>query len=233
MALAVHTVARTGGMVLLSSSAARHGDEEDDVARIWNDHPTLGEQPFVVAPARVAGVDARTRGRVTWGCGGLLLGVLLAVVGLVVLAPHPTIAPAGPPPPHDISITIDDRYLTRLVGEGLAQANLPFVIHGVSAHVAPDNVVVIAGQVQIAGVANAELVAQAQAYASGDTIALRNLYGSIGGVPLASAATDLLQTAINTRIAAERQILTQGGIHYSVVGVSSATGQLTLHLAFA
>src|SRR5262245_19728821 len=122
-------------MVLFSTSAAQHGDKEDkedkedNVARIWNDHPALREQPFVVAPGRVAGVDAHTRGRVAWGCGGLLFGVVLAVVGLVLLAPRPTIAPTDPPPPHDIAITIDDRYLTRLVGEGLARANLPVVIH--------------------------------------------------------------------------------------------------------
>lgn len=196
------------------------------------EQPAISDEPFVVAPAMFGGADARGRLRLTWGCGGLLLGVLLAVLGLVVLAPHPSFAPAGPPPAHDISITVDDRYLTRLVGEGVARANLPFVIRGISAHAAPNNVVVITGQAQIAGVASAELKAQAQAYASDGTIAVRNLYGSIGGVGLASAATDVLQTAINARIAAERQLLMQGGIQYRVVGVSSADGQLTLHLTF-
>lgn len=203
------------------------------MAHRQDDQPTISGEPFVVAPTRFAGADARSRVRLTWGCGGLLLGVLLAVLVLVALAPHPSFAPAGPPPEHDISITVDDRYLTRLMGEGMARANLPFVIRGISAHAAPNNVVVITGQAQIAGVGSADLLAKAQAYASDGTIALRNLYGSIGGVGLAGAATDVLQTAINARIAAERQLLTQGGVHYRVVGVSSSDGQLTLHLTFA
>lgn len=207
--------------------------EEGDVARIQQRASATEEEPFVVAPAKFAGVAPRTRVRVTWGCGGLLLGVAVAMLGLIFFTPRAGFTPAGPPPQSDISIGVDDRYLTRLVSEGVAKAQLPFVVRDVRAHAAPGNIVIITGQVEIAGVASAELTAQAQAYALGGTIALRNLSGSMGGVTLAGGATDVLQSAINARIAAERELLTQGGIHYSVVGVSSGDGVLTLHLTFA
>jgi len=184
--------------------------------------------------ANASGDGGNRRTRFTWGCGGLLLGILLSTLFLVVLAPRPSAVALSPAPPADITLTVDDQYLTRLVVQGVEAASLPgFTISNVKAHVAANNVLAFSGDVATGpGISLASLNAQGQLGASGGILVVSNVYGVLGGLTLPAVVDSALELGINIAITNERQRLTQGGITYYVEGVSTTNGRLTLALRF-
>jgi hypothetical protein len=166
----------------------------------------------------------------------LLLGILLTTLFLVVLAPRPSAVALSPAPPTDITLTVDDQYLTRLVVQGVEAANLPggFTISNVKAHVAANNVLAFSGDVATGpGIPLASLNAQGQLGASGGILIVSNVAGVLGGLTLPAVVDSALELGINIAITKERQRLTQGGITYYVEGVSTTDGRLTLALRFS
>jgi hypothetical protein len=173
--------------------------------------------------------------RFTWGCGGLLLGVLLTTLFLVLLAPHPSAVALAPAAPADITLTVDDQYLTRLVVQGIKAANLPaFTVTNVKAHIAAGNVLTFSGSAALGpGISLANLNAQGQLGASGGLLVVSHLSGVLGGLTLPAVVDSALELGINIAITNERQRLTQGGITYYVEGISTTDGRLTLTLSFS
>jgi hypothetical protein len=184
---------------------------------------------------RASSEGGATRTRVTWGCGGLLLGVLLSTLVLIVFAPHPKVVTMSPAAPSHITVTVDDQYLTRLVVQGINSANLPgFTVTNVKAHIAADNVLTFSGTVAAGlGISIADLTAQGQLGASGGLLVVSNIAGNLGGLVLPTAVASGLEIGINYAITQERQRLTQGGISYFINGVSTTDGRLTLTLNFS
>src|SRR5262249_33789717 len=137
--------------------------------------------------------------------------------------------------------TIDDQYLTRLVAQGVEKAHVGLTIGDVrltignlTAHIAPNNVVQIVGQVLISpDTPIGDLSIQAQIGASEGTLALDKLKGTAGPFAVEGGVADPLTAAINARLATEKDYLTRGGIHYSISGLSSAEGRLTIFLTFS
>jgi hypothetical protein len=197
------------------------------VATEWMPTPRTRKLP-------VGGNDGRTRTRISWGCGGMVLGALVMVLFLVVFDPSPKVVQLSPPAPSHIMVTVDDQYLTRVVIQGIIMANLPgFTIANVKAHIAPNNVIMISGTMQAIATPLADLNAQGQVTASGGLLVVSNIFGTFGGLTLPSVVDSSLEFGINLAIANERQRLTQGGIHYYIEGVSSTDGRLTLMLTFS
>ncbi len=196
------------------------------MATQWNPY-SRGERT-----ARDANV-ARTR--ITWGCGGLLLGILIATLALIAFAPHPKTVALSSAGEADITVTLDDKYLTRLVTQGINAANIPaFTVTHVKAHIAPENVLTFSGSVVTGpGLSLVDLTAQAQIAASGGLLVVSNLSGELGGLALPSVVNSALELGINLAITNERQRLTQGGIHYYITGVTSSDGLLTITLSFS
>jgi hypothetical protein len=181
------------------------------------------------------GGNGRARTRITWGCSGLLVGVLLSVVFLVIFAPKPQAVVLSPPAPSHITVTVDDQYLTRLVAQGISKANLPgFTIGNVQAHIGAENMLSISGTIETdPSTTLVDLHAQGQIIATGGLIEVAHLTGNFGGLTLPGWMDSALEIGINLSISNERHRLTQGGIQYSIVGVSSTDGRLTLMLTFA
>jgi hypothetical protein len=179
--------------------------------------------------------NGQTRARLGWGCSGLLVGVLLSVIFLVIFAPQPQAVVPSPPAPSHIVVTVDDQYLTRLVAQGISKTNLPgFTIGNVQTHIGANNVLSISGTIETdPSTTLVDLHAQGQIIASGGLIEVTHLTGNFGGLALPGWMDSALEIGINISIANERQRLTQGGIQYSIVGVSSSDGRLTLMLTFA
>jgi len=66
-----------------------------------------------------------------WGCGGLLVGLVIGVLGtllgLYLLAPHPQAAsPVSSVPGGELGISLDDVYLTQLLSDAMSSSTLPF-----------------------------------------------------------------------------------------------------------
>ena len=185
---------------------------------------------------RAAGANERGRAvtRILWGGGGFLLGVLVAIITLVVFAPHPKVVAPSPRPDTDLMVTLDDQYLARLVEQGIAKAKLPFTLTNIRAHISAHNVITISANLKADPnlPATSDLSAQAQISASAGTVALSNLAGTAGGLTLPDPVANILETAINARLATEKDYLTRGGIHYDIVGLSSTDGRLTISLTF-
>src|SRR5262249_24339338 len=145
----------------------------------------------------------RTRTRISWGVGGFLLGMLVAIIGLVVFAPHPRVITLSPRPDTDLVVAVDDQYLARLVEQGIAKANLPFTLTNIRAHISANNVINISANLKADPnlPATSDLGAQAQISASDGTIALNGLAGTAGGLVLPNPVANILETAINARLA--------------------------------
>jgi hypothetical protein len=159
----------------------------------------------------------------------------MAIGTLVVFAPHPRVVTPAPRPDTDIMVTVDDQYLSRLMEQAIAMARLPITLSNVRAHIGANNVVDISANLGVdpSVPTTSDLSAQAQITASDGTIALSNLIGTAGGLILSGQVANILEAVINARLATEKVYLTRGGIHYTIVGVSSTDGRLTIALTFS
>ena len=202
------------------------------MATQWDLKP---EKATITRRLRADSSNGLARTRITWGCSGLLVGVLLSVVFLVIFAPRPQAIVLSPPAPSHIVVTVDDQYQTRLVAQGISKANLPgFTIGNVQAHIGTTNVLTMSGTIETdPSTPLVDLNAQGQIIATGGLIEVTHLTGNFGGLTIPGWMDSALEIGINLSISNERHRLTQGGIQYSIVGVSSTDGRLTLMLTFA
>src|SRR5262249_46979119 len=152
------------------------------------------ERPWYAGPPTA-------RGRAAALVLGLVLGVALTLLAQILLAPQPAaVHPTSGQP--DVAITVDDALLTQLAAAGIAHAGLPFAVTNVPAHVLPGNVVTISGAVPALGLfGSRHLTASAQVVPHTGHLALHIADASVGSLTLPSAATSVMESAINDRLA--------------------------------
>lgn len=174
---------------------------------------------------------ATPRARILWGVAGLILGVILTAVVLIVIAPQPP-AVNTPSTTGNISVTLDDAALSDLTAAGLAQAKLPFTVTNVYAHVHPDNVVDITGDVPLlGGIVIRRLAVTAALSAEQGHIVMHVQRATVGSLGLPAVVTHAFESAFNARSAELTNALDIQGTRYEVSGVSSTEGKLTLNLS--
>jgi hypothetical protein len=180
------------------------------------------------------------RGRERRGCGVVLLAML--VIGLLVGAgltllvqllwvPGPAV-PAAPQTAGTATLTVDDAFLSQLAAGGLAQAQLPFGVSNVLVHVQAGTTMTLAGTTSPTGPLPArELSVTGQLAASGGRVSLHVTQATVGGVPLPPPVDAALEQVLNARLATLADRLQVGATRYTVTGVRTTDGQLTVMLA--
>lgn len=172
-----------------------------------------------------------SRDQLIWAAGGLLVGVILTVIVLLGVAPEPPAVAKPPVSASDVSITIDDAALTNLTTAGIAQAGLPFSVTNVQAHIQPNEVVQITGDVPILGSLEIRrLSATARLAVQNGHLVMHISQASVGGLGLPSILVAAIENAFDVKSEQLTNSLVLDNTHYVVSDVSSISGQLTLRL---
>lgn len=178
----------------------------------------------------------RGDGRRLLGClapaiAGVLVGIVLALIALVALAPPPR---GAPPPstsiPAHATITLDNAFLSQLSADALRQTTLPFALANVRAAIHPGNQIAIAADAT-AGPFTRELAAAGTLTVADGRLHLHVTQASVGGLALPAALNGALESTLNARLAALNDLLQLGGTSYAITSVTTQEGLLTLGLA--
>ena len=160
-----------------------------------------------------------------WGCGGLIVG---AVIGAIVLAlaifafgPRPEAASPGVGSQYgNLSINMDDAYLTRQVSAAVTQANLPIQVSNVQAEILPDEQVKISGDTTGSFPIGAHLEAEAQLRIVNGQLALHIINAQIGGLPLPASVASALEKPMNEKLQEVSAYLLPTGYHITAISSS-------------
>lgn len=163
-----------------------------------------------------------------WGTGGLLAGLLLAFLIAVWLAPQPVTSPPVAQDAGDVTITMNDTFLTSLVVEGVAQANFPFKVTNICAHIEPGSTVFVRGD---APLLQRELTATGHLSAENGVLVMHITQATIGGLNLPAVLLRSFEQQFNKEAAKISSNLQVGGATYRVASVSSTSGRISVSLA--
>ena len=168
-----------------------------------------------------------------WAVGGLLCGILLAVVGLIYLAPQPTTAKqVSAASTGAATLTVDDAFLTSVGSAAIAQAGLPFSVSHLQAHIAANDMIALSGDATLLpGTPTRRLAVTAQLSVANGAPAARILSATVGGLPLPAAVDDALASALDSKISDVANSLKIGSARYLLTGITSTDGSLTLAFA--
>ena len=166
-----------------------------------------------------------------WGCGGLVVG---AVVGALVLllalfAFGPRAEPTSPGvggQAGNLSINMDDAYLTRQVSAAVAQARLPIALNNVQAEILPDERVKISSDTTGSFPIGAHLEAVAQLRIVNGQLALHIINAQIGGLPLPGSLASALERPMNQKMQQVSAYLLPSG--YQITALNSSEHHLQM-----
>lgn len=157
-----------------------------------------------------------------WGCGGLIvggiIGALLMLLALVAFAPRPEPASPGVGSQYgNLSINMDDAYLTRQVSAAVTQANLPIKLSNVQAEILPSEQVEISADTTNAFPLGAHLEAIAQLRIVNGQLALHIINAQVGGLPLPAQLSSALERPINEKMQQVSAYLLPQGYHITAI----------------
>lgn len=172
-----------------------------------------------------------SRDQLIWATGGLIIGMVLTVIVLIGVTPEPPAVAKSPVSASDVAITIDDAALTDLITAGIAQAGLPFSVTNVQAHIQPNAVVQISGDVSIlGGLEIRRLSATARLDIRSGHVVMHVSQAQVGSLGLPSILVAAIENSFDVKSAQLTNSLVVDNSHYAVSGISSTNGQLTLRL---
>lgn len=162
---------------------------------------------------------------------GVLLGIALTLGVLVFLAPGPQPAQTATATTPDISVTVSDAYLTRAAGAAISQAQLPVTIGHVRASIAPGDQLTLSGNAEaVFGLVQRPLAATSQLEATNGHLAIHITNATLGGMPLPSPVTAVLENSVNTQLTNAMTGLVPGNQHYVVTGVTTGSHLVTIQM---
>lgn len=167
------------------------------------------------------------------GVVGLLAGALVTLLLLAILAQQPDAATAGGAgaTSGNITVQVDDGYLTDALGDAVKQAPLPGTVSNIRVHADTGDVVRISADLVSLPLAPARRMT-ATVHLSVREGALHAHVQSltVGGLALPGFVTGAVETAINQQLAGLSAPMEAGGHQYAVAGVQTAPGTLTIVL---
>jgi hypothetical protein len=187
------------------------------------------QRPFtfpqkILDPQRSSGWRSRP---VVPALGGFLVGVVLTLTSLAVLAPRPA-AVKPDPGASELAVTMDDSYLSTLVGRGL-NAALPTDVSGAKVHVAADGTVDVSADVDML-IGTGQLEATAQVSVFGGHVVVHTSNAQLGGLALPDVVTGAIDNNVNQQLAQAVDGLRGKGLKYRLAGMTASEGHLTLLL---
>lgn len=183
-----------------------------------------------------AGMDAwpAEPRRTFWGCGGLIVGLvlggLLMLLGLIALAPRPQVAaPSTAGNSGNLSISMDDTYLTHIITKGISQSTtMPITMTNIQAEILPGDEVKLSAYTQSGLPVNAQLTAIAQLRIEGGQLVMHIASAYVGGLPLPAAVVTAIEQPINTSLAQTMSYLLPPGYAVSNVNTTAHRLQMTI-----
>lgn len=173
--------------------------------------------------------SSRTAGRVFWILSGFIVGIIATILALALLAPAPTVLPASAAGSSDVTITIDDAYLSAQVADGVSGAKLPVTLSNIQCHIAAGDVVTMSSSAGVlAGLVSRELTAQSHIYVMNGRLAIHIDSASIGGLSIPSGFYGELQNSINSQLSNAIPSLSTSTTRYKITNVTSTAGYLTM-----
>ena len=168
------------------------------------------------------------------GCGGLLagliLGALLMLVGLIAFAPRPQAAAPGSADPNgDLTITMDDAYLTQVLGSAISQSSLPISLSNVQAEIQPNNLVKISADTSGAFPVGVPLTALTELSVQSGHLAMRIVSAQVGGLPLPAGVVSALEQQFNSRLMQAGSVLLPS--NYMVTAIHTTEHRLQMSIA--
>jgi hypothetical protein len=164
-----------------------------------------------------------------WGIGGLVLGIVLTLAAQVLAAPRTspvtTTSPGG-----DISISIDDTFVAQQAARGMAQAQLPFTISGVQAHINPGDTISISGTAST-GPLSQQFAGTSQVWVAGGQLQSHLTSAEVGSAQLPALVTAALDDAIDSQLDGTIAKLLPSSTGLSLSGLNTSDGTLTLYIA--
>jgi len=169
-----------------------------------------------------------------WGCGGLLIGLLIGVLatllGLFALAPRPRAAsPEVGMPGGELGISLDDVYLTQLLSDAMSSSTLPIHLSNIQAEILPGDQIKISATTSGQFPISAPLAATAQLRLTSGQPTIHFVSAQVGGLPLPAAITTALEQPINTKLAQTMTNLLPSGS--TVTGLSTTEHHLLMTIS--
>jgi hypothetical protein len=163
------------------------------------------------------------------GIFGFVVGILFTVLVLLVFKPHDTPVVAQPGA-GDVTISLDDTFITSQAARGVTQAQLPFTLSQVQAHISAGNVISIGG-VAATPLGNQQFAASTQVSVANGHIVSHLTMAQVNSLPLPSPVTSALDVAINAQLASSIDKMLPSSTGLTLSGVTTTDGHLTLMVA--
>jgi hypothetical protein len=166
-----------------------------------------------------------------WGCGGLVvgavIGALLMLLTLIAFAPRPQPASPGVGGQYgNLSINMDDTYLTRQVSAAVTQARLPITLSNVQTEILPGEQVKISADTTNSFPLGAHLEAVAQLRIVSGQLAMHIISAQVGGLPLPASIASALERPMNQKMQQVSAYLLPPG--YQITAISSSEHHLQM-----
>lgn len=166
--------------------------------------------------------------RLLWVVVGVVFGIALTLLVLIWLAPQAAPLHAPPANSSDITISLNDANLAAVISDSLTQANLPFSVSNVRAHIQPNDIVTISANADVPLLPTRDLSATARVTVVNGDLSLKIEKGTIGGLNLPSPIVNTIENALNRKFVTLGGLLILGHTQYDVSGVTTSENSLVL-----
>lgn len=166
--------------------------------------------------------------RLLWIMVGAVFGVALILFTLIWLAPQPMSVKSPSARASDITISLNDSNLSGVVADSLTQAQLPFAVSNVRAHIMPNDIVTISANADVPLLPTRQLTATARVAVINGSLNLHIEKGTIGGLNLPSPVVVTIENALNQKFVTLGGLLILGRTKYDISGVTTAENSLVL-----
>lgn len=164
---------------------------------------------------------------------GVILGAIAMLLALALLAPQPVAPRAVTTTATNLSLTVDDAYLTTTVSGALAHAALPTQVTGVRVHIAAGNLVDVSGMLPalptFPGQPTRRFVCALVLTFDGTHLTARVASFTVGALTLPASLTQGLELAFAAQLPQAAAALVARS-PFTLAGVTTASGALTLAL---
>lgn len=191
-------------------------------------------QPFVVEPIPRGPQPPRRRivPPWLWVLGGLVLGMLAMFLVMVFAAPQPRAATPQPQPSAqigDLSVTVDDAFLSKYLNAELKQTSTSIPISNVAVQIEPNDKLLLTGDAQLFAGLTRRFTAHANVAAANGSLVVHITSATVGGYNAPQFVLAPIQHSINSQLGSLNAAVIPGsGNKMTVTYVHTVAHHMTL-----